>query len=1191
MSRGLLVLLSAFLFATSALADVQQSGTVTPGHPAAWVTSGVIGDGGASTNGYLTNWGIFANGGLPACITASTTPRQTFNPASNPYSQLCLYANQGGNAGLSLNSYNGAAADSFIININGINYPFPGTGTGNVSGPPVTTLGYVPTWGNLTGSLLGTGLPVGTTGNNTIVETTSGGTVSPGVLPGPTSSTLGGINSLAVVSHKWINTISTAGAPAATQPAFTDLSGNIAVNQMANGSGASSSTFWRGDGTWATASGAGGCTAAGANCVGWYNIVSYGADPTGVADSTSAIASAVAAAVSGGGGTVYAPCGVYSVSSMTLTANYKLNFFGDGSYCTKFIPSTVSGNFFNVNASSAVLRGFSIVPSSGMPAGSDGVYINAGFVYLDDVHMYGAGAGTSNYWVNGIHLEANSAYQATINNTLVTGASNALLQVGNGPITVTISIHSPGVVTWSNHGRIANEPIIFGTTGALPSGLTAGTTYYVVGSSITTNSFEVSATPSGSAINTTGTQSGTQTAWSGAQTATGVVNNLQAACGSSSPGNGVLVYVTGGITLASSGVIGCQHGFVTYPSTGQNSFAVFLEQFGADTSTSDGIAFYTNGGTVGSAEVDDSWGSSSTGTGHGLSIVGSVNGIAVNGGQYINNAGDGIYLGTGASNVTINGAAVCNNSTSGSGTYHGIAVAANVSNFIISGVQSGNCGYPANQSWASNQNYGIFVASGTSNHYNIINNNLPGNVSGTISDGGSGTDKLICGNFGTGGTTSDSGCGGSSSVSSVANSDGTLTISPTTGSVIASLALGHANTWTGTQTFSNATVTGTLTIPDGGSGSAWVVSASGRDVINVNAYGVAIGYTSNPVFNNGTGFQPYTNNAQYLGYPGSIWAGTYTNNLSVSGTATSADNGTWSSSGISGTSINNTTIGASTAAAGHFTTLSASSTVSGSGFSSYLASPPAIGGSSPAAGSFTTLSASSTVSGSGFSSYLASPPAIGGTSAAAGTFTALTATSSIKIPDDTWITTASGYQIVKANSSGIALGDSSNPIFVIGSAFYPYTDGAPHLGYTGQRWDDVWATNGTIQTSDGRLKTDIADEPLGLAFLEKLHPVIGRWISNADGTHHWLLAQEVEDALNGQPFAGLVKGLPGKACVPGKETAGCDSLSYTEFVPVLIKGLQDLDFRFKVFLVLIGILSAVNIVLITKPKFTERWRK
>jgi hypothetical protein len=51
-----------------------------------------------------------------------------------------------------------------------------------------------------------------------------------------------------------------------------------------------------------------------------------------------------------------------------------------------------------------------------------------------------------------------------------------------------------------------------------------------------------------------------------------------------------------------------------------------------------------------------------------------------------------------------------------------------------------------------------------------------------------------------------------------------------------------------------------------------------------------------------------------------------------------------------------------------------------------------IGATTAAAGAFTTLSASSTVSGTGFSNYLASPPAIGGTAAAAGTFTTATAT-------------------------------------------------------------------------------------------------------------------------------------------------------------------------------------------------------
>ena len=61
--------------------------------------------------------------------------------------------------------------------------------------------------------------------------------------------------------------------------------------------------------------------------------------------------------------------------------------------------------------------------------------------------------------------------------------------------------------------------------------------------------------------------------------------------------------------------------------------------------------------------------------------------------------------------------------------------------------------------------------------------------------------------------------------------------------------------------------------------------------------------------------------------------------------------------------LNAVSIGGTTAAAGAFTTLSASSTVSGTGFSNYLASPPAIGGSSPAAGNFTNLGYTGTLTG------------------------------------------------------------------------------------------------------------------------------------------------------------------------------------------------------------------------------------
>lgn len=78
--------------------------------------------------------------------------------------------------------------------------------------------------------------------------------------------------------------------------------------------------------------------------------------------------------------------------------------------------------------------------------------------------------------------------------------------------TVTISIASPGLVTWSNHGLAAGASVVFSTTGALPSGLTAGTTYYVLSSGLTSSAFQIAATPGGTAIVTTGTQSGAHTA-------------------------------------------------------------------------------------------------------------------------------------------------------------------------------------------------------------------------------------------------------------------------------------------------------------------------------------------------------------------------------------------------------------------------------------------------------------------------------------------------------------------------------------------------------------------------------------------------------------------------------------------------------------------------------------------------------
>jgi hypothetical protein len=101
----------------------QQSGTITPGHAAMWAAPGVLQDGGTGTNGYITNLGLFANGGLPLCITGSSISRAFFDPAYSPYSQLCLFTTVSGNTKLTVNTYNGASGGTFAINLNGIDIP------------------------------------------------------------------------------------------------------------------------------------------------------------------------------------------------------------------------------------------------------------------------------------------------------------------------------------------------------------------------------------------------------------------------------------------------------------------------------------------------------------------------------------------------------------------------------------------------------------------------------------------------------------------------------------------------------------------------------------------------------------------------------------------------------------------------------------------------------------------------------------------------------------------------------------------------------------------------------------------------------------------------------------------------------------------------------------------------------------
>lgn len=74
--------------------------------------------------------------------------------------------------------------------------------------------------------------------------------------------------------------------------------------------------------------------------------------------------------------------------------------------------------------------------------------------------------------------------------------------------TFTVTIASPAVFAKTAHGYVEGDGVIPITTGALPTGLTAGTTYYVIATGLTADAFQVSTSIGGAAVNTSGTQSG-----------------------------------------------------------------------------------------------------------------------------------------------------------------------------------------------------------------------------------------------------------------------------------------------------------------------------------------------------------------------------------------------------------------------------------------------------------------------------------------------------------------------------------------------------------------------------------------------------------------------------------------------------------------------------------------------------------
>ena len=77
----------------------------------------------------------------------------------------------------------------------------------------------------------------------------------------------------------------------------------------------------------------------------------------------------------------------------------------------------------------------------------------------------------------------------------------------------------------------------------------------------------------------------------------------------------------------------------------------------------------------------------------------------------------------------------------------------------------------------------------------------------------------------------------------------------------------------------------------------------------------------------------------------------------------------------------------------------------------------------------------------------------------------------------------------------------------------PSNDNSFDLGQSNRRFDDVFATNGSINTSDITLKDNIVTTDLGLDFLNDLTPIEFTWKDGGVRTHLGFSAQDIKEKL------------------------------------------------------------------------------
>jgi len=133
-------------------------------------------------------------------------------------------------------------------------------------------------------------------------------------------------------------------------------------------------------------------------------------------------------------------------------------------------------------------------------------------------------------------------------------------------------------------------------------------------------------------------------------------------------------------------------------------------------------------------------------------------------------------------------------------------------------------------------------------------------------------------------------------------------------------------------------------------------------------------------------------------------------------------------------------------------------------------------------------------------------------------------------------------RILSGGNVGIGTTTPADKLSVAG-VVAPSVDNTYSLGKSTARWSVVYAANGTIQTSDLRLKTNIEPLRYGLKEVMLMQPVRYHWKDNAmPGAKIGLIAQDVQQLV--------------PEVVVGDQQKENLGMNYAELVPVLINAVK-----------------------------------